>query len=796
MKALNLRKIPEKLPLIPITGSVIFPGGESTVRINGHLQEWEDDNFKASTDEMDNYALALSVRKNFNLSDLSEEDFFKIGTLVKIEKSEKKTAGLQIKVRGLERTKIENIHKEDHLYTANYTIIQDEVDMEESNLQELLNYIKEVAIETAEYFEGAKPIIAQIKEYKDPSELSYFILPFLNISRTEKQEFLEISSVKQRGLKFLDYVVSQKESIKVQAEMAQKISDSSSKKYRENILREQLKSIQAELNQGRENKNESMREKIESAPMPSDVKEMALEELDKLEAQGSNNPDSHIIKNYLDLLLALPWAEPPEVDIDIDQAHVILDEEHYGLDKVKERIIQHLAVMKLKKGKKGSILLLAGPPGTGKTSLGKSVAKALGREFVRISLGGIRDEADIRGHRRTYVGALPGRIIQGMKKAGTRNPVFMLDEVDKLMRGFSGDPASALLEVLDPEQNNSFADHYLEVPYDLSDVFFIATANSIETIPGPLLDRMEILSVSGYTNIEKFHIGKNHLVPRVLTDHGMDDSMLELSDEALTEVIEHYTREAGVRTLQRRLEALARSSSEKVIAKDAKLPLRITSNMVEEILGKDRVRHEEAGKNNPPGVVTGLAWTPVGGEILFIESTHMPGSGQLTLTGQLGDVMKESAQISRSLIRSRLPLFSTSFNFKESDLHVHVPSGAVPKDGPSAGVALFTSLASLVTGRQIDSKLAMTGEISLRGSVMPVGGIKEKVLAAHRAGIKKILLPKDNERDMKDIPQEVKDDIEFKLMSTVEEVIKEALGLAVPNPNEVLLDNNRMDTMA
>lgn len=512
---MNEKQIPRRLPLIPVTGSVIFPGGESTVRINGLNLEGDGAIFHPSDgDENAKYALALSVKKNFNINSLSPEDFFKTGTLVRIENLEQKAGGIQIHVKGTERVEVNKISRDGAIYTGEYTILLDYEDLPETNINDLLSYIKETAIETAGYFEGSGDIIKQLKEFRDPISLMYFIIPYLNISRTEKQELLEINSVKQRGLKFLDYLLGHKESIRIQAEMARKFTDSASKKYRENVLREQLKNIQNELNEGKQNKEETLREKIESSGMPGDVKVTALEEFEKLEAQGPNNPDSHIIRNYLDLLIALPWDAAEEKDIDISEAKKILDKDHYALEKVKERIIQHLAVMKLKKGKKGSIMLLSGPPGTGKTSLGKSVARALGREFVRISLGGIRDEADIRGHRRTYVGALPGRIIQGMKKAGTRNPVFMLDEVDKLMRGFSGDPASALLEVLDPEQNNSFTDHYLEVPYDLSDVFFIATANSIETIPGPLLDRMEVLTISGYTNAEKFHIGKEHLTPQ------------------------------------------------------------------------------------------------------------------------------------------------------------------------------------------------------------------------------------------------------------------------------------------
>ena len=436
--------------------------------------------------------------------------------------------------------------------------------------------------------------------------------------------------------------------------------------------------------------------------------------------------------------------------------------------------------MKLKENKQGSILLLVGPPGTGKTSLGKSIAEALGRKYVRISLGGIRDEAEIRGHRRTYIGALPGRIIQGMKKAGEKNPVFILDEIDKMMVSNSGDPASALLEVLDPEQNNTFADHYLEVPYDLSDVFFIATANSLRSIPGPLRDRMEIIDISSYTSKEKFYIAKDHLLPAVLEENGLNSSQLQVDDEAMKAIIDNYTREAGVRSLKRPLSSVARVSAEKIVLNKVELPHIIKEDMLFDVLGHEIARYDKVNQKNAPGVVTGLAWTPVGGDILFIEGVFMPGNGQLMLTGQLGDVMKESARISQSLIRSRFALNLKYLELNKNDLHIHVPAGAIPKDGPSAGVALFTTIASLITGIEVDPKLAMTGEISLRGAVLPVGGIKEKVIAAHRSGIKRVILPKDNEMDIKDVPQEVREDLEFILVETIEEVIKETIGIELP----------------
>ncbi|MDO9034641.1 MAG: endopeptidase La, partial [Methanoregula sp.] len=570
-----------------------------------------------------------------------------------------------------------------------------------------------------------------------------------------------------------------------------KVTDRVSKSNREAMLREQLKVIQEELGETDGTSGESgYRERIENTKMPDDVRKKALAEAKKLETGGSQNHESSVIRNYLDLLLDLPWVTEEKKSIDIKEARRVLESHHNGLEKVKERIVQHLAVMKLKSEKQGSILLFAGPPGTGKTSLGKSIAEALGRKYVRISLGGVRDEAEIRGHRRTYVGALPGRIIQGIQKAGTKNPVFILDEIDKLSLSYSGDPASALLEVLDPEQNNTFSDHYLEVPYDLSDVLFIATANSLATIPAPLLDRMELIEISGYTKNEKFAIAKDHLIPETLKEHGLDMDKFQVDDEALKVIIEKYTREAGVRWLGKQLAKAARHVSEKIVSGTAELPFVVTTAKLDGILGKELIRQEVARKEPVPGVVTGLAWTPVGGEILFIEGTFMPGTGKLTLTGQLGDVMKESATISLSLIRSRLANTQNGFNFMTSDIHVHVPSGATPKDGPSAGVTLFTALSSLITGKTVDPNLAMTGEITLSGAVLPVGGIKEKVLAAHRAGIKKVILPKENERDLTDVPEDVRAELVFVPVETVEEVLKEALGIELPRTIMMQVSNS------
>ena len=662
----------------------------------------------------------------------------------------------------------------------------------ESDLQaRILSDVKNTIHEISSRFSGSEQFIRPIEHMDSIDRIMGFVMPFLPINLAEKQALLEIASVRQRYITFLEILIMSRENINIRIEMAEKVSERVSKSNREAMLIEQLRVIQEELNASEGTPgDDGYRERIEKSKMPDDVRKKAFAEAKKLETGGSQNHESSVIRNYLDLLLDLPWVTEERKNIDIRQARTVLESHHNGLDKVKERIVQHLAVMKLRQEKQGSILLFAGPPGTGKTSLGKSIAEALGRKYVRVSLGGVRDEAEIRGHRRTYVGALPGRIIQGILKAGTKNPVFILDEIDKLATSYAGDPASALLEVLDPEQNRAFSDNYLEVPYDLSDVLFIATANSLATIPAPLLDRMELIEISGYTKNEKFAIAKDHLMPEILLEHGLDADKLRIEDDALKLIIEKYTREAGVRWLKKQMAKIARHVSEKIVSGTAELPFVVTPENLSAILGNEVIRQEMARKEPVPGVVTGLAWTPVGGEILFIEGTFMPGTGKLTLTGQLGDVMKESATIASSLIRSRLAHTQNGFNFITSDIHIHVPSGATPKDGPSAGVTIFSALASLITGKTVDPDLAMTGEITLSGAVLPVGGIKEKILAAHRAGIKKVILPKENERDLQDVPEDVRGELTFVPVETVEEVLKEALAIELPRTVAVQSGNS------
>jgi ATP-dependent Lon protease len=777
-----------KTMVLPVANSILLTGMSQKVRIT-RLSEEELQNLKNNQ----LISIALPLKQTINLDNLSDEDFYNVGVLFQAEEIEKVENDYEITIKILDRVEIKELKIGNNIILGRYENASDIADLTDKDNEDMLHHLKKIIHETGAYIKGSEPFIKIIDEFQDLNTLIGYISPYTRLSREERYELLHIQSLKDRSLKFMDHLLKHKEAIKLQIDLAEKFSEKANKSYRESVLKEQLKAIQEELNESKSTNNKKDYPKqIKAARMPKDIEAIALEELSKLESQSPTSSDYNVIRNYLDLLVQLPWNSGEATSIDIDKSRQILDRQHYGLEKVKDRILQHLAVMKLKKDRKGSILLLVGPPGTGKTSLGKSIAEALDRKYIRLSLGGIRDESEIRGHRRTYVGAMPGRIIQSIKKAGVINPVMILDEVDKLMSGYNGDPASALLEVLDPEQNNTFTDHYLDVPYDLSEVFFIATANSLDTIPRPLLDRMEIIQVSSYTSKEKFHIGKNHLISSTLEEHGLTNEQLIIEDQSLQKIIDNYTMEAGVRGLKKQLAAIARITSEKLVSSKVQPPYIITEAVLEELLGKQTSRHEKVKEANPAGVVTGLAWTPVGGEILFIEATSMPGNGQVILTGKLGEVMRESARISLSLLKSRLAV--NTFNFKETDLHIHVPSGAVPKDGPSAGIALFTALASLVTGINVNSTLAMTGEITLRGTVLPIGGLKEKLLGAQRAGIKKALIPIDNIADLKDVPEEVKATINIVPVETIEDVLREALGISIPKLEQVL--QNRLSAEA
>ena len=769
------------IPVLPMKNTVIFPSTAMPLRIGRSQSIAAIQNAKAAGQ----WILAVSQKEDTGDKAVSPSNLFSVGTLSKIEKIRGNAKdGYQILLRGVSRFRISEFEERDGILWADGAEWKDDLDNDQATNQALLTSLKKLGLEILEYLPADTTHLSKLIEgIDDLSFLSNLCAANLEISQVDKQALLETPVVRDRVLKLLDIMKHQKEGLEVQGEIRDKLSQKMGKLQREAILREQLKTIQEELSEGgtKSGGKDDYRKKIEDAGFPEDVKKVALEELNRLESMGNQSPETHVIRNYLDLLCSLPWSksggDSTFEKLDLEAARKSLDQDHYGLDKIKKRILQHLAVVKLKKSNRGQILLFVGPPGVGKTSLGQSIAKAMGRKFVRGSLGGVRDDAEIRGHRRTYVGAMPGRIIQGIKRAGENNPVFMLDEIDKMGRGYQGDPAAAMLEVLDPEQNSTFLDHYLDVPFDLSKVFFIATANSLDSIPGPLLDRMEIVELSGYTTAEKLHIAKNHLITKQLEEHGLTREQLVIPDDVLLKVINSYTREAGVRDLQRKIATLCRSMAERVLAPDAALPIQVALVDLDEVLGGERFIHEVAERISPPGVVTGLAWTPMGGEILFVEANLMPGKGGLTLTGQLGDVMKESVQIALSLVRSRLGHLIPGFEFDRKDIHVHVPAGAIPKDGPSAGITMLTTIASVLTGRSVDPKLAMTGEVTLRGAVMPVGGIKEKIIAAHRSGIERVIMSKRNQKDLKDVPEEVRSAMKFEFVETASEVLKIALQL-------------------
>lgn len=766
------------VPVIPLKNSVLFPDISMPLRIG------RERSISALQKALrDNHWVVLLTQKSPTASAESNEDLYQVGTLAKIESFRMEEDGsYNIFVKSHQRVRV--IHSQDtegHL-EAQTESLENQGQLDSKTEEALLTSLRQLSDDLLDLLPGnTRQIREMISEIEDLQTLVNMCAAYADISISDKQLILETPALKDRTLKLLDLLQELKERLKIQRGIRDKLQESFQQNQKESILREQMRVIREELgdNEG-EDLFTKFKDKIEKAAMPTEALDLAKSQLRRLETVNSASPEYQMIRTHLELMISLPWSQSSEnQEIDLEAAEEILNEDHYGLEKIKKRILQHLAVMKLRKSQQGSILMFIGPPGVGKTSLGKSIARALGKKYVRVALGGVRDDAEIRGHRRTYIGALPGRIIAGIKKAGENDPVFILDEIDKLTRGFGGDPASAMLEVLDPEQNNSFQDHYLDTPFDLSKVFFIATANSLEGIPLPLLDRMEVIDLSGYTIDEKRQIALNHLWPKQLSEHGLDDNQLKITENALNKLITHFTREAGVRDLQRKLASICKHMSLKIIKSEG-LPLLVEEADLEEIFGNERFSADMIGSLLPPGVVTGLAWTPVGGDILFIESAQMPGKGNLLLTGQLGEVMQESAKIALTLLKSRLPLLDPLMDFALKDIHVHVPAGAIPKDGPSAGITMLTSMASMLLNKPVDPKVAMTGEISLRGSVMPVGGIKEKVIAAHRAGVHEILLCRRNEKDLKDIPENIRKDLQFHFVEDVNEVLKVTLGVDIP----------------
>jgi len=764
------------LPVVVTRNFVLFPGRTVPLVIN------RPQSVAAIHSAMESHGgkvLIVAQRKETgDGSRVIAGETFGLGVLARIDrKIGDSKRGFQLIVTGVERVRLHDVTDDQEFVFARYTEAPDMLDCDESTAKALLANARILGKEILGLLPGdTSQLEAMLDAVDDLQSFLPLVAENLDVPLAKKQEILEVISLKARILMVLELMAEQKKTLEIQADVRNKLTEKIGKHQRDAILREQIRTIRDELGETKSDVDEDYVRRISEADLPAAVKTVALDEARRLDAIGSSSPETHVIRTYLDLILAMPWNIATEDTLDLDHARQVLNTDHFGLEKIKKRIIQHLAVMKLKKDRRGSILLFVGPPGVGKTSLGESIARALGRKFVRAALGGVRDDAEIRGHRKTYIGAMPGRIIQSIKRVGVNNPVFLLDEIDKLGRGYTGDPSAALLEVLDPEQNKEFTDHYLDVPFDLSQVFFIATANSLDSIPGPLLDRMEVIDLSGYVTAEKLAIAKAHLLPKQLAEHGLGQGEVTFTDSGLLKLIQGYTREAGVRGLQRQIQTLCRFCAEK-IADGGSASVTLSADRISEALGPELYTFEDTDRVVPPGVVTGLAWTPVGGDVLFVEAAQMTGTGKLILTGQLGDVMKESAQIALSLVRSNLAVFVKTGEFDKRDIHIHVPSGAIPKDGPSAGVTMLTTLASLLTGFRVSPKLAMTGEITLRGQVTAVGGIKEKLLAAHRSGVEHVLIPRRNEKDLADVPSEVLAQLKVTLVDNVNEVLELALGI-------------------
>jgi ATP-dependent Lon protease len=769
------------LPLLSLRNLVLFPGAVMPVEIGraSSLKLIESLSGKGAH-------LLVGTQKDADVEEPSGADLYGVcveGEVVRVVKAAE--SRVTAVLRGIERRRITGFVQEKPFLLASYEPLV-EIRKDPIEIDGLGMAVYDVAKQLISISPDIPDEAAQILDQnKDPARLGDITAATVDLSSEERASLLVEVDVAERLRRLLVLLQRKVELIKVKQKIDTQVREEFSKHQREAVLRQKLKAIQDELGEGDDGSDlENFEEKIKASEMPEEAIKVARKQLERLRQMPQSSAEYTVQRTYLEWLVELPWVKQTTDTLDLDAARKILDADHYDLQKVKKRILEYLAVRKLAPGKKGPILCLAGPPGVGKTSLGKSIARSLSREFIRVSLGGVRDEAEIRGHRRTYIGALPGRIVQGMRRVGTKNPVFVLDEIDKLGADFRGDPAAALLEVLDPEQNHSFSDHYLEVPFDLSNVIFVATANNLDTIPPALLDRMEVLEIPGYTREEKLEIAKRHLVPKQVSEHGLTDAQISLSDDSLNTIIEQYTREAGVRNLEREVANVIRGVAVKV-AEDLPYEPKLTPAGVEDFLGPQKFYSEVAERTEVPGVATGLAWMPTGGDILFIEASLMVGKGNLILTGHLGDVMKESARAALSWLRTHVEELSINVDFEKIDLHLHVPAGAVSKDGPSAGVAITTALVSLLTGRRVQGDVAMTGEITLRGSVLPVGGIKEKVLAAHRAGIRRVLLPDRNRKDLVDIPETIRKDIELIFVSKIRDALDLALepvAVVLPGP--------------
>jgi ATP-dependent Lon protease len=767
-------EVPEQLSILPLRNSVLFPGSIIPIDVGRRKSV----RLVEEAISKERPVIGILTQRDARTEDPTEGDMYSVGCAARILKVIKLAKdNFSVILQGVSRIRIQEYQQQEPFILAKVQPVPDPT-ASDVELDALVMNLKDIAKRVIKLMpELPKEAGALVDSVTEPGQLADLITSNLDIQVDEKQDVLETFDLKARMRTVLQFLSRQLEVLKVREKINTQVQEEMGRNQREYVLRQQLKAIKEELGELDEGGGdlEEFKEKITESKMPAEVEKTALKQYERLKVMQPSSAEYTVTRTYLEWLVELPWAISTEDKLDIQEARDILNSDHYDLEKVKKRILEYLAVRKLKADKKGPILCLLGPPGVGKTSLGRSIAKAMGRKFVRISLGGVRDEAEIRGHRRTYVGSLPGRIIQSLKKAGTNNPIFMLDEIDKLGHDFRGDPASALLEVLDPEQNFSFSDHYLEVPFDLSHVMFLATANVIDPVPAALKDRLEILELPGYTRDEKRNIARQFLVPKQLDEHGLKAEQIEVTDGAVCEVIDSYTREAGVRNLEREVGSICRGVAVKV-AEGKGTQWKVEANDVPEYLGPQKFMSEVAERTSEAGVATGLAWTPVGGDILFIEATKMPGKGSLVLTGQLGDVMKESAQAALSFVRAKAKWLGVEENFLEkTDIHVHIPAGAIPKDGPSAGVTMFTALISMLTGKPVRSDVAMTGEITLRGNVLPVGGIKEKILAAHRAGIKRVLLPERNEKDMVDVPDQAKKEMEFFYIKKMDELLPLAL---------------------
>jgi ATP-dependent Lon protease len=776
----NDLKFGDELPVLPIRNAVLFPGAVAPFDVGREKSV-------ALVEDLENLSqpvIAIFAQRDPNIDDPGEGDLYPVGAAARVLKSLKHSTGnYSLILQGLTRIKLAGITQHGPYLRAKVVRVEESPVIDDVEAEALAMSLREVAKQVIQLMpELPREAQSLIDSIQEPGALADLVAANLDAPVEEKAQLMSTADVKDRIKQVLKLLTRQLEILKMRERINSQIKEEMGKNQREYVLRQQLKAIKEELgeDEGDQGDLDGLEERITKANLPGESEQVARKQLRRLRSMQVGSAEYTVVRTYLDWILDLPWTHSTPDNLEIAKVREVLDEDHYGLEKVKKRILEYLAVRKLKPDKKGPILCLLGPPGVGKTSLGRSIAKALGRKFVRVSLGGVHDEAAIRGHRRTYVGALPGQVIQGMKKSGTINPVFMLDEVDKIGHDFRGDPSAALLEVLDPEQNHTFSDHYLEIPYDLSQVMFVATANVADPIPPPLRDRMEILDIPGYTRNEKRAIARQHLLPKQLEEHGIKTAQLDITDAALGAITDFYTREAGVRSLERQVASVIRGVAVK-IAEGNLGPYKIDSaDDLIPYLGQAKFTSEVAERTEEPGVATGLAWTSVGGEILFVEATRMPGTGKLQLTGQLGDVMKESAQAALSFVRSKSRQLGIPEDFLDkSDIHIHIPAGAMPKDGPSAGVTMFTALFSMLKGIRVRHDVAMTGEITLRGRVLPVGGIKEKVLAAHRAGIKRILLPERNKPDLEEVPQEIRDTLEFIPVSKMEDVLQYALETPV-----------------